>query len=454
MRVYSVILLLLSATILFAGCAERTCPTPIAWQANEVADIVEIPQNPAFFAATLQRGPIIPPASQDRLAQEFTQRFFAPWDQETSPLAPSDAFWGVASYGTRQNYGENMLARPQSWMDELIARMARDRFPSLALPAIALRSTSMRVMPTDKPFFLDFRQAGEGFPFDYFQNSMLWAGAPLFISHVSTDRAWYFVEAAFASGWVRVEDVALVDRNFMATYRNGSYAAVIDDEVEVIDLGGRYRCTAHVGTVFPLVSRESSSLLVLVPVGDGNGHARLEQAMLRPNQAAPLPLDLTPESAGRVAAVLAGQLYGWGGLYENRDCSAMLKDFFTPFGIWLPRNSTGQGNTGRTIDLEGLSREEKQRVIREQGIPFASLLWMRGHIMLYLGQYEGEAVAFHNIWGLRTLDVDEDGEGRSGRNIIGRAVVTTLLPGQEIQNLDPAKGHLLDRINTLAIMDE
>jgi hypothetical protein len=104
-----------------------------------------------------------------------------------------------------------------------------------------------------------------------------------------------------------------------------------------------------------------------------------------------------------------------------------MRDLFAAFGIWLPRNSAAQAKTGTFVNLEGLSAAEKSRRILRDGIPFKTLLWMKGHIGLYVGSFQGEPVFFHNLWGIRNTLPD----GREGRIILGRAVVTSLHPGQE-----------------------
>jgi hypothetical protein len=146
---------------------------------------------------------------------------------------------------------------------------------------------------------------------------------------------------------------------------------------------------------------------------------------------------------------MIGEPYGWGGLYGNRDCSSMTRDFFAVFGIWLPRHSEDQvKEAGTYIDLQGLSPEQKEKMILEKGVPYLSLLWRKGHVMLYIGQKDGRALIFHNIWGIRTKDL----QGREGRKIIGQAVITTLQPGQELINIDSAAGSLLDNIAAMNIL--
>ncbi|MCX7635491.1 MAG: C40 family peptidase, partial [Syntrophales bacterium] len=131
-------------------------------------------------------------------------------------------------------------------------------------------------------------------------------------------------------------------------------------------------------------------------------------------------------------AVLAGEMtatpYGWGGRGGRRDCSSLLRDLFTPFGIWLPRHSQDQAlEGGAYVDLSHLSGEEKEQVILARAVPFATLLWLRGHIMLYVGRQEGAAVVFHAF-----PSVKIHGEGKkTGRHAVGRAAITTLRPGRE-----------------------
>jgi len=77
------------------------------------------------------------------------------------------------------------------------------------------------------------------------------------------------------------------------------------------------------------------------------------------------------------------------------------------------------------------------------------LIYLRGHIMLYIGEKAGEPLVFHNIWGLRTLKDD----GSVGRFIIGRAVITTLEPGKELPNLIQ-EASILSKVQGMVILDK
>jgi hypothetical protein len=190
-------------------------------------------------------------------------------------------------------------------------------------------------------------------------------------------------------------------------------------------------------------------LRVLYPVRGADGRAYAAEAVLAPGEAAPFPLPLTPGRLAGVGNVMMGQPYGWGGLLENRDCSALTRDLLLPFGIWLARNSGGQGSGGRLVDLRDLDAKARTARIAAEAAPFFSLLWLRGHIAFYLGEYAGEPVIFHSIWGLRLRG--NGPEAREGRAVIGKACVTGLRPGAELPDISTPDS-LLDRMERIVLL--
>ena len=152
-------------------------------------------------------------------------------------------------------------------------------------------------------------------------------------------------------------------------------------------------------------------------------------------------------NVAKVGNFMIGQPYGWGGMFGDRDCSALTRELFTPFGIWLPRNSAAQSRSWQTVSLEGLSPSAKIDRILTQGKPFATRLWLPGHITLYVGQEHGEPAIFHSVWGVRT-----QGDGKiSGRFILGRTMITSTRPGRELDRVK-AGTLLLDRMARMTIL--
>jgi hypothetical protein len=145
---------------------------------------------------------------------------------------------------------------------------------------------------------------------------------------------------------------------------------------------------------------------------------------------------------------MMGQPYGWGDLYGNRDCSGTVKDLFAPFGLWLPRNSSKQAQVGEVISLEDLTPRQREERLLQEGIPFVTLVRLPGHIMLYLGEYEGRAALLHTLWGVRTRTL----AGREGRWLVGKTVITGLAPGMEQDGFFLSISALLERVESMNIL--
>ncbi|WP_429885988.1 SH3 domain-containing protein [Geoalkalibacter halelectricus] len=427
-------LLPLLLLLLLSACAPRT---------QGVADLERYAQTAAaYLDGVAADAALLAPGVQQNLEDDFDRRFFAPWHQQGATLGAQEAFWGLTSYGKRQGFAENLQPLSAERWEDLVASLNQGAYPSLARPAISVRNTALRIFPTARPFFLDPKLPGEGYPFDYFQNSALWVGTPVLVTHVSADGAWYFVEAGLASGWLPALDLAWTDEDFRRDYETGRYAVLLRDDLSLHDEQGDFLVRTHIGAVFPLLEQSPEELRLLIPLRTVDGRAQARSVRVSTQDAAPKPLPLTPRRIAAIADAMAGQLYGWGGLYENRDCSAFLRDLFTPFGVWLPRNSGAQAQTGTFVDLQDLSPAAKKAALQDSGIPFYSLVWLRGHTALYLGvdPRSGEPLLLHNLWAART----HDWRGREGRALIGRLAVTSLHPGEERR--DVRRNGFLERI--------
>ena len=84
---------------------------------------------------------------------------------------------------------------------------------------------------------------------------------------------------------------------------------------------------------------------------------------------------------------MLGEVYGWGGSLDSRDCSMMVHDIFACFGICLPKDTTGlQSLKGLDIfmDLTSYSKEEKEQILTR--LRPGAVLGFPGHVMIYLGK--------------------------------------------------------------------
>ncbi len=481
----SALLVVLLLAVL-SGCAAKQPPElaqdptdPAAPDEVVCLDLARLPQDLTVYADKAGADEVLVDTERQRSDMErFFTRFFMPWELKRAGLSAKEAFWGMNTYNPDKGYIENLRPFPRERWDELVKNSNARAYAGPAGPvryAITVKNTALRLMPTLSPYFRYPRLGGEGYPFDYFQNSALWVGTPVAIIHTSRDGGWVFLQTRIATGWVPVEHVALVDESFRKTWRNAAFAAVLEDKTPLRHATPDKSenlpvpVTAHIGVVLPLApaGRADENLRVLFPERGGHGWARAATAELTPEQAAEMPLPLTRAALARVGNRMMGQPYGWGGMYEDRDCSATTRDLFTPFGVWLPRNSADQARWGRQVTVTGLPAQEKEAQIMAQGVPFMSLVKMKGHVGLYVGTYELDGnpvpVMFHNVWGVRVLldengrPLEEGGRGgrssREGRAVIGKAVVTSLRPGAELPSVSTPDS-LLDRIDGLSILPE
>ena len=413
----------------------------------EIRDLQEISQDHLFFAKQQEKAfARLDPDLQKRADAFHNKMFFSPWHQSNSRFTLEEIEWEFDKYGKNPGYGRNGKKHPQSWIKKLNANARLQDYPAVGYPAITIQNTDLRVLPTAEAHLS--LPVNCPLPFDNMQNSGAAAGTPLYVSQVTKDKKWALVETHYALGWIPVRHMARVDGDFIKLWESAPYASIIRDKTPVYDDKGKLLFKTPLGSFFPKISEDSQTITILIAAADSQGQALPQKIVLAREAAVNKPLPLTPTNMAWLAKEMMGEPYGWGGLDRKRDCSSLLMDLFAPFGIWLPRNSGHQAKrTGRYVDLSTLSPREKEKAILTQGLPYFTLLWLKGHIMLYIGEQAGRAVVFHNFWKVKTVDL----QGRKGRRIVGRAVITTLNPGQELRpEGDP--GEILPAIQGMTIL--
>lgn len=408
----------------------------------EIADVRNLPQH---FAAGLpfsaERAPDA--ACLQSFLTEFLRNYYAPW---TGGAPLSDIPRSVTTmreHAQRDWYGENRRRIPGKDREQILANCDLERFPSLRQAAVALVPTSLRVLPTWRPFL----EKADDFPFDKLQNAGLKLNEPVRVLHLSRDGLWAFAETADANGWVPLRDIAFIDDD-MAIRRAGKpLLVVVKDSVTLRAGDGLAAQAARFGTLLPIIGEDKDGFLVSVAAASGGREAREVFARLPRDAARRFPLELGGGNIAMVGNELIGIPYGWGELYQGRDCSALLRDFFAPFGIRLPRGSWNQITSGRRLFFTGLTPAEKERFIRENGVPFLTLLHLNGHILLYVGSVNDRPLAFHAMWGVNV----RRGDGSKFKHVVGKSVISTLTPGAE---LPLANGSLLEKLGSMLVLTD
>lgn len=407
---------LLAHALLVEG--ERPVSDLDTMPANNVNDTLMIEQNTEPFTTQVE-----PMSDEEQLFYdaEYNAKHFEPWMLSQLDLSEGEKTWQF-KYAKQETYRRNGERIPTSWYEQQIANSNFEAFNSVAQPGIVIHHTDMKLYPSDSEIYYDPRRVGEGFPFDYNQNSAVHINTPIFISHFSQDHAWAYVKTAYAFGWVSADDIALVSSAFQSAFQNGKYAITITDNLNIVEKK-KNLSLVKMGTLFPI---DYQKRYYLFAGKDKKGYAYLKYFRANKiNLISKKPIKFNPKNIAFISKQLVGEPYGWGGKLQSRDCSALTRDFFAPFGIYLPRNSSQQAreSMGEYISLAGLDQKTRKEMIVSHAKPFRSLLYVPGHITLYLGEKNGEPIILHNYWGVRLKSGD--------KYIMGRAIITTTHPGAE-----------------------
>lgn len=173
------------------------------------------------------------------------------------------------------------------------------------------------------------------------------------------------------------------------------------------DQNGHFLLTAYVGSVFPVNKKTDTDFELMVPVLENNHLAGIKTATIDSQSATLMPMTATPHNFSIILSTLVNRPYGWGNMYFYNDCSAELMNLFTPFGIWIPRHSSDQLIAGKMIDMSAASPEKRVEFLKQTGKPFLTIVYIGGHVFLYIGNYPDPnnpshtiVMTYQNLWGL------------------------------------------------------
>ncbi len=402
---------LLIIFILFSSCA---------YKFEIKKNINQPPQSNFYFLVKLnypQNKTLINKKFQKFLTNYYNYQFIKPFIKTHPSFNKNFVSWGLKKLKKRKYFFSNNELTDKKFLEKMIKKTDISNYPNANLYAITVRNCYLRVLPIDFPLF----SRKNNFPFDVMQNSAIYLGTPVYITQFSKKKDWAFVESYIAAGWIKTSNLAFIDKKFIKKWYTGKYITPIKDKVPVYDNRGKFIFYAYIGSQFPLIKENNFFYWINLPVKKINSKANIVKVKVSKKFFSSKPLKLTYKNLCLIAEQLNNKPYYWGGLYFYRDCSMTIRDFFAPFDIYLPRNSYDQahfqGYGGKFYDISHLSLKEKESFLIKNGIPYLTLVWMNGHIMLYIGKYHIHPIVFHNFWSLR----------KNGKKIIvGKSMLTYL----------------------------
>ena len=347
----------------------------------------------------------------------------------------------ISNFGPQEDpnkmgYGENFHPYLPTWIQTISTNMNLDQFAAplsfnAAQRGIIVQNTDARILPTRDPHFYNFTLPGQGYPFDNLQESVIWVGTPVYILGTTQDGAWSLVMTSSFTDWVATEVVAKVSTEFINSWNAqvlNNLAVITRTQAPVINADSRhFQFSGYVGTLLPLLNQSENQYTILIPLKDSNGNANPSEALVSTLDAGIVPLLATREIFAKLFRNLQNRPYGWGGSCFYNDCSQEMQSIFAALGIWVPRDSWMQEHAGPTVDLSSEPMQERMDYLRLHGHPLMTIVYIYGHVFLYLGNYDEPSIdpqpiimTYQNIWGL----VPHDG---SSRSVIGQAAFLPLL---------------------------
>ncbi|MEN4053011.1 MULTISPECIES: SH3 domain-containing C40 family peptidase [Sulfurimonas] len=416
--------------LLFVACTSKSEPKPDENLTQEVKqevleDLLSVDQNISSYVNGLD-------AHYIAKLEDYEASYFKPWNIDKIDISVHEAMWAYRAFRIDNSYGENLQPLEASFFKDIYARSNFKDFAKLNKPAITLKALDIRAFPSEKPLLMDPKKAGEGFPFDYLQNSSIAPNKPVLVSHYSRDKEWVFIQASFAYGWVKARDIVFIPKKYAKLYQAAQKEFFIKEGAAVYDSEGNFLFRSRIGMMLPEIDDAFSDYKLLTVSNYKNNQAYYIESKISKELLHKGVLKFNPPNITMIFNEVSKVKYGWGGMYGQRDCSSILRDFYAPFGLWLPRNSYEQSKIGKIISLENLNDEEKIAKIKESAIPFETLLYKKGHILLYVGVKEGKVIVFHNTWGVKTKK-----DGVEGRFIVGKPIFSTLELGSNLEDYDP-----------------
>ncbi|MEO9947537.1 MAG: SH3 domain-containing protein [Paraglaciecola sp.] len=275
------------------------------------------------------------------------------------------------------------------------------------------KRSALRTFPTlDKVF-----NKAMDLDLDRFQETAVFPGEAVAILHSSKDGNWLLVQNYNYLAWVQQNDIAIGDKEQIEDYLarkdflmiTGSkvLTSYVPNKVAVSEL------QLDMGVKLPLLSAAeqqdelygqstSGSYQVKLPTRNQDGSLSIQTALIgRTQDVNQGYLDYTPQKVIEQGFKFLGERYGWGHDYNGRDCTGFVGEIYKTFGILMPRNSgqQGKGTYGTNFRFDkNATTVTKLNVINKMQI--GDLIYIPGHVMMYLGEEEGKPTVIHDVKGL------------------------------------------------------
>jgi len=288
--------------------------------------------------------------------------------------------------------------------------------------ALAINYTNQKIIPTEEVLIKKKNQIY----FDRNQNSALDIGTPIAILHSSSDGMWHYGIGPTSSGWVRDVDIAFGEKGEILEYIESKKFIITTATKTPLIIKGVYHDYMRMGVKIPYVIGVDDKMVVRIPLKGNKGRLQFTNATVKKSHVHVGYLPYTQENILSQAFKFLHLPYGWGGMFGEQDCSKFIQEVYATTGLKLPRNSASQSSVGNAkIELSPFDKNPKLPKIEKWAKAGVSIFHLKGHIVLYLGEYQGEPFIIHTVWG-----------SASNHFALGRTAVTSLYFHDYLHKID------------------
>ena len=288
--------------------------------------------------------------------------------------------------------------------------------------ALVLERADMRAWPTT---YRAFTHHGDPH-LDRFQENGLFPADAVAILHQSADGLWCFAQSYNYAAWVPAERLVPGDRETILSYRKTPDFLVITGSRASAERGASHDpVQLEMGVRLPLLNGESpfhgekqqrlvTHHAIRLPVRNSEGGLAFDSALIeRSDDVREGYLPFSRANVLRQAFKFLGEHYGWGHSENARDCTGFVSEVYKTMGILLPRNSwqQGQSRVGHNVRFAP-DAPESDKIKTVLAAEPGDLLYSKGHVMIYLGEIDGEPYVIHDTAGAGR--VEDDGTYHEG----------------------------------------
>lgn len=272
--------------------------------------------------------------------------------------------------------------------------------------ALAVSQTQIKSIPT--PDYIGYSEFDSD---DEIVLSSLRVNEPFIVKQCAVvgGNVFYFGYSNNVSGWVLENDLAFCDTkaNWLKMWKtdtNMSDFVVVTTDYFTLSESHYAPATSGVkltmGATLKLVPDQDiprniamrgtwNNYVVYLPTRGANGQLEKQIALIAQNKDVSVGyLPMTSSNIVDLSFKYLGDTYGWGGMLDSVDCSALVRNVYKCFGLEMPRNTNWQKEVpGTCLNINDCDTPTKAAAIAQcmPGTP----LYMPGHTMIYLGTKEG-----------------------------------------------------------------